>query len=478
MADENNTPTENTAPQNAQQALDDLTVLSDVGNQDMGAARLNTPRPADVSEGALGGLANIHQGSSSGPVVQDGFNVQGGPVGTDEIGIDADDIVPVADAGPSAGAAQDEDAIGQEGDTAPKLDGKGDLSDGNKVFGDPLPSDVAPPAPAVFEREETEPQDDTDDSNQVAEARVPEEPLLVPEAPEEYEHIDLPPVFGGIRIDPNPYDEDPTLVPTPMPVSWKEDQVLRFGVDATDPDGGAVTISFVQPTFGTVTVNDDGTYSYTPNRDYYGADQFTVIVTDDEGNQVTQVIQLDIANVDDATVVSGPVSLGSMAEDSGSITFTAEQLLANATDIDNALHVANVTVDGGTVVDNGDGTYTFTPDKDFSGSISVSYDVVTDTGVVTPAGASLEVEGVADGATLSVTVSPTHAAGPGGVEGVGGSATVTVPADLLYKTVTETYTTTETVLEPYTEIETRTETYTVLEPREETYTETETRTET
>lgn len=61
MADENlnDAPEENAntnaAPsENAQQALDDLTVLSDVGNQSLGESRLNLVRNVDVSDAAMG----------------------------------------------------------------------------------------------------------------------------------------------------------------------------------------------------------------------------------------------------------------------------------------------------------------------------------------------------------------------------------------------------------------------------------------
>jgi len=79
MADENlnDAPEENANPngtpsENAQQALDDLTVLSDVGNQSMGDSRLNLVRNVDVSDAALGGLANVHQGSGTGNQVAAG----------------------------------------------------------------------------------------------------------------------------------------------------------------------------------------------------------------------------------------------------------------------------------------------------------------------------------------------------------------------------------------------------------------------
>ncbi|MBI3443791.1 MAG: hypothetical protein HY055_00090, partial [Magnetospirillum sp.] len=51
------------------QALDDLTVLQDVKEQNMGEARLNVARSVDVSDTQLGNLANVQQGSTSAPQV-------------------------------------------------------------------------------------------------------------------------------------------------------------------------------------------------------------------------------------------------------------------------------------------------------------------------------------------------------------------------------------------------------------------------
>ena len=70
------------------------------------------------------------------------------------------------------------------------------------------------------------------------------------------------------------------------------------------------------------------------------------VVSDD--GQVTHTSgTIAVTEVDDATVVTGPTSFG-MNED-GTITLTPEQLLGNASDIDSALSVANVTVDGGKI---------------------------------------------------------------------------------------------------------------------------------
>ena len=59
------------------------------------------------------------------------------------------------------------------------------------------------------------------------------------------------------------------------------------------------------------------------------------------------------------------------------LTITEAQLLAGADDVDDAaqLSVENLSSDSGTITDNGNGTYTFTPNADFNGQVNLSYDV-------------------------------------------------------------------------------------------------------
>ena len=50
------------------------------------------------------------------------------------------------------------------------------------------------------------------------------------------------------------------------------------------PDGDALTFTKgSDPAHGTVTVNTDGTYTYTPNTGYSGPDSFTVTISDGKG---------------------------------------------------------------------------------------------------------------------------------------------------------------------------------------------------
>ena len=66
--------------------------------------------------------------------------------------------------------------------------------------------------------------------------------------------------------------------------------------------------------------------------------------------------------VNNAPTGSPTATLGNTAEDTA-IIINAADLLAGFSDVDagDTLSIANLTADNGTLVDNGDGTYTFTP---------------------------------------------------------------------------------------------------------------------
>lgn len=49
------------------------------------------------------------------------------------------------------------------------------------------------------------------------------------------------------------------------------------------------------PSFGTLTVQKDGSFLYVPNRDYNGWDSFTYVVTDNNGGAVGGVATIRIS---------------------------------------------------------------------------------------------------------------------------------------------------------------------------------------
>ena len=49
------------------QSLDDMTVLQNVADQNLGEVRLNVSRPVEVNDNQLSRLADIHAGSTTAP---------------------------------------------------------------------------------------------------------------------------------------------------------------------------------------------------------------------------------------------------------------------------------------------------------------------------------------------------------------------------------------------------------------------------
>ena len=64
-------------------------------------------------------------------------------------------------------------------------------------------------------------------------------------------------------------------------ITTPEDTPISGRVKAYDVDGDPLTFSKgTNPANGTVTVNPDGTYTYTPNKDFNGTDSFTYQASD------------------------------------------------------------------------------------------------------------------------------------------------------------------------------------------------------
>ncbi|WP_426077591.1 DUF4347 domain-containing protein, partial [Janthinobacterium sp. PSPC3-1] len=126
---------------------------------------------------------------------------------------------------------------------------------------------------------------------------------------------------------------------------------------ATDLDGDTVTYGKgSDPAHGTVVVNANGTYTYTPAANYNGADSFTYTVSDGKGGSNTYTVAITVSPVNDAPTASGTAI--TTAEDtakSGS--------LPAATDVDGdtVTYSKGSNPAHGTVVVNSNGTYTYTP---------------------------------------------------------------------------------------------------------------------
>ncbi|MCK5880877.1 MAG: cadherin-like domain-containing protein, partial [Sinobacterium sp.] len=146
--------------------------------------------------------------------------------------------------------------------------------------------------------------------------------------------------------------------------------------DAYDIEGDDLTVQNIalsNDAHGSIVDNGDGTVTYTPSADFNGAVEFTYELFDGElSTAVTSSIE--VAAINDAPRSSGPIIL-SDNEDSD-VTFSVDSLLATMVDVDTAslqLDSISYSGDNGSLVDNGDGTYTFSPNENFHGDIAIDF---------------------------------------------------------------------------------------------------------
>ncbi|MEZ8729481.1 VCBS domain-containing protein [Vibrio splendidus] len=156
---------------------------------------------------------------------------------------------------------------------------------------------------------------------------------------------------------------------------------------------------------GTADVNGGLTTNVGSTIDQLGANEtLTDTITIQSKDGTTHDIVITIHGDNDRPYCSSEVQLNSGKEDLAQ-TITATELLANTIDVDSndlgKLTIANLLVDHGSVVDNKDGTYTFTPTKDYNGQVHFSYDVTDAHGGTTHTGASTTLTATPDGAIIS-----------------------------------------------------------------------------
>jgi VCBS repeat-containing protein len=152
---------------------------------------------------------------------------------------------------------------------------------------------------------------------------------------------------------------------------------------------------------GTLVLNADGTYTYTPTADYNGTDSFTYHAVDGLGGvSNTATVTITVTSVNDAPIASNDT--GTVAEDG---VFIGASVLANDSDLhggapseNNLPLTAQLVADvaHGTLAFNGDRTYTYTPDADYNGTDTFTYNAIDSLG------------GASNTATVTITVTPVN----------------------------------------------------------------------
>ncbi|MDP1835102.1 MAG: tandem-95 repeat protein, partial [Chlamydiales bacterium] len=190
--------------------------------------------------------------------------------------------------------------------------------------------------------------------------------------------------------------------------SGAEDTDITGNVIANDSDveGPLSATVDVGPAHGAVVLNLDGSFTYTPNANYNGADSFTYILSDGVATSIATV-SLDITPVNDAPVAADDSYAG--LEDNS----IAGNVLSNDSDIDSATLTASLITGPihGTVALSANGDFTYTPVANFFGTDSFTYSVTDAGGATDVASVTITVTSVNDAPTFNLGPDITAGAG-------------------------------------------------------------------
>ncbi|MFB6248291.1 MAG: cadherin-like domain-containing protein [Salinibacter sp.] len=161
-----------------------------------------------------------------------------------------------------------------------------------------------------------------------------------------------------------------------------EDQTLSISDPASgvlandsDPEGDDLTASlFRTPQHGSLSFSGDGTFEYTPDPDYNGADRFVYVAADPSGNRDTATVQLNVAPVNDPPTIAGDRAFS--VSEGGTYVLTGGDL--DGRDADDSpsdlTYSVGTAPSNGQILLNGSQTGTFTQADVGAGNVSYRHD--------------------------------------------------------------------------------------------------------
>ncbi|MEO0697590.1 MAG: Ig-like domain-containing protein [Pseudomonadota bacterium] len=171
-----------------------------------------------------------------------------------------------------------------------------------------------------------------------------------------------------------------------------EDQSISGNVLSNDSDADEDTLSASAlngPSNGNLSLNTDGSFTYTPDANFNGTDSFTYTASDGNGGFGTGTVALTITAVnDDPDAVDDLFTVGVDEVLSGDV-------VANDGDVDgDDLSASPLSgPSNGTLALDPDGSFTYAPDIGFEGSDSFTYSVSDGNGGIGNATVSVTVSG-------------------------------------------------------------------------------------
>jgi FtsP/CotA-like multicopper oxidase with cupredoxin domain len=191
-----------------------------------------------------------------------------------------------------------------------------------------------------------------------------------------------------VRITVNPVNDPPvanddvasTDLNTPVDINVvTNDTDIDGNLDPNSANTDCATCSVPNPLSGALTNNLDGTFTFTPTLNFSGSDTFVYEVCDTALECDTATVNITVSAVPPANIA--PFANDDFAETpkNTAVTFS---VTGNDVDADGSIDVTSVVITtglntqrGGEVVENGDGTVTFTPKNGFRGTDTFKYTV-------------------------------------------------------------------------------------------------------
>src|SRR5207249_3383958 len=151
--------------------------------------------------------------------------------------------------------------------------------------------------------------------------------------------------------------------------------VAAAGVLANDSDIDSPTITAILvsgPAHGTLSLNANGSFTYTPAANYNGPDSFTYKANDGSLDSNVATVHITVNPVNDAPVA---VDDSYSVDEDGTLTRAEARRVGNDSDIDSPTITA-ILVSGparGTLSLNANGSFTYTPAANYNGPDSFTY---------------------------------------------------------------------------------------------------------
>jgi uncharacterized repeat protein (TIGR01451 family) len=184
------------------------------------------------------------------------------------------------------------------------------------------------------------------------------------------------------------------------------------GVLANDTDADAQAMTVVPmgtPSHGTLTLNPNGSFLYTPDPNYAGSDNFSYRATDGTDSSLVTVVSLTVTGVNDAPTATAD---SHSATEDQTLNVAAPGVLGNDADPEGQTLTA-VVVSGpahGSLTLNANGSFAYTPTPNYNGPDSFTYRVSDGGAQSAPATVTLTVAAAND-----TVMSPTSGLASGGV---------------------------------------------------------------